>query len=50
MSELSRRFDEIFAKLRVLSIVGTPLDKHAVEKRIPTGPIPMPTQNSPDTN
>jgi hypothetical protein len=25
MSELSRQFDEIFAKLRVLSIVGTPL-------------------------
>jgi hypothetical protein len=27
MSELSREFDEIFAKLRVFSIVGTPLVK-----------------------
>jgi hypothetical protein len=27
MSELSRQFDEIFAKLRVLSRIGTPLSK-----------------------
>jgi hypothetical protein len=28
MSELSRQFNEIFAKLRALTIVGTPLRVH----------------------
>jgi hypothetical protein len=32
MSELSRQFDEIFAKLRVLSIVGTPLGRSTHSK------------------